>query len=270
MTPSDTLTQYTGFLTEARKLQQTHARSISLPIGMETENIHPKTLTDLTLLLQTHKIDYLVGSVHHVHGHPIDFDPPRYAEAERALGGTENLFLAYFDAQYELLRQAKPLVVGHFDLIRIFRHDFALSKPVWEKIRRNVDVIVEYGGLVEINSRAWKKGLRDAYPQRDILQVGVHNFPSFDCYTFLNRRPEILWLQYMISQNIKFTLSDDSHGPDDVGMYYDKLHAYLEEFAIDTVYYPALDSDGQVEVRALNGVLSHPFWNQEWPPKRGV
>lgn len=164
---------YSSFLTHARDLQTKYHSQISLLIGMETENIHPNTLSELSRLLSTHKIDYIVGSVHHVHGHPIDFDEPRYAKAEQALGGTENLFLAYFDAQHDLLVHAKPIVVGHFDLIRIFRHDFVLSDAVWEKIRRNVKVIVEYGGLVEINSRAWKKGLKDAYPQRDILQVSA-------------------------------------------------------------------------------------------------
>ncbi|KAJ3024315.1 histidinolphosphatase, partial [Rhizophlyctis rosea] len=170
MTPQDTTTQYTQFLLEAQHLQRLYSDKISLLIGMETENIHPSTLTDLSTLLATHKIDYLVGSVHHVNGYPIDFDELRYAEAESALGGTEELFLAYFDAQHDLLVHAKPPVVGHFDLIRIFRGEFELTGRCWEKIRRNVGVIREYGGLVEINSRAWKKGLRDAYPQRDILQ----------------------------------------------------------------------------------------------------
>lgn len=140
-------------------------------VGAETEHIHAQTLDELDDLRSSIPLDYVVGSVHHVKGHAIDFDLARYEKAEKDLGGTEALFSAYFDAQCEMLSHVNPLVVGHFDLIRMFRPDYPLSDDVWSKIRQNVDIIKGYGGLVEINSRAWKKGLRDAYPQRDILQV---------------------------------------------------------------------------------------------------
>lgn len=75
-----------------------------------------------------------------------------------------------------MLQTVKPEVVGHFDLVRIFSDqsvaDKTLLEPkVWELINRNIDHVVGYGGLFEINSRSWKKGLKDAYPQRDIIQV---------------------------------------------------------------------------------------------------
>ena len=41
---------------------------------------------------------------------------------------------------------------------------------------------------------------------------------------------------------VKFTISDDSHGPDDVGMHYDKLYQYLVEMGIDNVYIPCIES----------------------------
>ncbi|KAJ3055172.1 Enolase-phosphatase E1 [Rhizophlyctis rosea] len=238
LTPEDTTTLYTTFLSQANHLRQKYASQISLLVGIETENIHPTTLSELSTLLKTHpSISYTVGSVHHVQSHPIDFSEHLYTTAETALGGTENLFLAYFDAQYELLEKVKPTVVGHFDLVRIFRGGWELTERVWGKVRRNVGVIVGYGGLVEINSRAWKKGLRNAYPQRDILK-------------------------YMQSQGVKFTISDDSHGPADVGMHYDKLHGYLKEEGIDTLHFPALNAEGVLEVRAWENVLSCPSWNR--------
>jgi histidinol-phosphatase (PHP family) len=180
--PEDTGVTYAKFYEEARKFQEKYKSQITLLVGMETELIHSKTLDELEELRSRFKIDYIVGSVHHVLGHPIDFNHEMYSSAEQAArqnkeegseSPTEFLFREYFDAQYELLTRAKPDVIGHFDLVRIFRPDFPLSDAVWEKIRRNVAVIVEYGGLVELNSRAWKKNLPDAYPQRDILKVRV-------------------------------------------------------------------------------------------------
>ncbi|KAJ3302099.1 histidinolphosphatase [Kappamyces sp. JEL0829] len=189
------------------------ATALRLLVGMEIEWIHSNTLSELQALLDRYPLDYLVGSVHHVDGIPIDFSVELLAKAETQLGGTEQLFQAYFDAQHDMICKVQPKVVGHFDLIRMWRADFALSSAVWDQIKRNVEAILAYGGLVEINSRAWKKNLNSAYPLRDVLG-------------------------YMRDQGVRFTLSDDSHGPRDVGMYYDLLGPFLAEMGIDAVWIP--------------------------------
>ncbi|KAJ3278162.1 histidinolphosphatase [Borealophlyctis nickersoniae] len=247
LTPADTSEMFKAFVTHARTLQTKYQDKIKLYVGMETEHIHSHTLNELTQLQNDHTLDYIVGSVHHVHEIPIDFDQDRYtlAEAEAlklnpaVQSATDALFLAYFDAQHEMLVSAKPMVVGHFDLIRMYRPTHPLSPALWEKIDRNIDLIVSYGGLVEINSRAWKKGLTDAYPQRDILKR-------------------------MIAKGIRFTLSDDSHGPDDVGMHYNKLYAYLREMDINTLHAVGHDSDGNpsTTVQVFENALSHSFWRR--------
>jgi histidinol-phosphatase (PHP family) len=118
-----------------------------------------------------------VGSLHHVNSIPIDFSPELYVKAlDQAEGSLENLYKQYFDEQYIMLQTVRPEVVGHFDLIRIFADqsvaDSTLLLPkVWRRVVRNLEYVIAYGGLFEINSRSWKKGLRDAYPQRDIIQV---------------------------------------------------------------------------------------------------
>jgi len=86
----------------------------------------------------------------------------------------DSLYQAYFDLQYDIITQLQPKVIGHFDVIRMYTPDIVLSEKTWEKIRRNVDAINAYGGLIEVNSRAWKKGLVYAYPFKDILQVSIY------------------------------------------------------------------------------------------------
>lgn len=120
-----------------------------------------------------------MGSLHHVGSVPIDFSPELYQEALAQHGNDHAaLFAAYFDEQFVMLQAVRPEVVGHFDLIRIFAAAAApdttwwqKDKDLWNKIVRNVEFVINYGGLFEINSRAWKKGLVDAYPHRDIVQV---------------------------------------------------------------------------------------------------
>lgn len=106
---------------------------------------------------------------------PIDFDKSMYLEAQESCGGSEEaLFEAYFDAQYEML-QLMPPVVGHFDLIRLLStdHTFPLQvwAGVWEKVVRNVEFVVNYGGLFELNSASLRKGWDEPYPRRDMCEV---------------------------------------------------------------------------------------------------
>ncbi|KAJ3276527.1 histidinolphosphatase [Terramyces sp. JEL0728] len=217
----DLFKMYDEFYKEAREIQKTCP--INILVGMEIEWL--PSGVELEKLKQRYEFDLLVGSVHHVDTIPIDFDTEFYCKIEAQLGGTEQLFLRYFDIQYDMLTNVKPLIIGHFDLVRMYRHEFPLSKEVWGKINRNIDFIKSYGGLVELNSRGWKKAFKSAYPIKDILQV-------------------------MISKGISFTLSDDSHGPDDVGLYYDLLFDHIQEYGIEKIYYPYL-ANSKVEIKEI-------------------
>ena len=154
-------------------------------------------------------------------GIPIDYNESFVTKAEDNLSlkynsdqGTELLFIQYFESQYQMLKSIKPLVIGHFDLVRLFRPNFLLSQKVWNLIKRNVNFILGYGGLVELNSRSLKKKLPHPYPFKDILE-------------------------FMVSVNVKFTLSDDSHGPSEVGLHYDQLYKVLLDNNIKSIWIPS-------------------------------
>lgn len=61
---------------------------------------HHSCTQDAAALVQRHKLDYLVGSVHHVGGIPIDFSEEMYLRAAEKAGGLDHLFCNYFDQQY--------------------------------------------------------------------------------------------------------------------------------------------------------------------------
>jgi len=137
-------------------------------------------------LQSQYKFDFFVGSVHHVNAIPIDFDRQMYLRALADVGGTEDkLFEAYFDAQYEMLTQLRPAVVGHWDLIRLFSEN--PTKPlaeygsgVWNRVVRNVDFVLSYRGLTELNSASFRKGWDEPYPRRDLAKVSC--ITSFKVY----------------------------------------------------------------------------------------
>ena len=145
---------------------------------MEIDWIRPSSLDVIQGLLKKYPFDLFIGSVHHVHGIPIDYDKKMYLEARETSGGTdEKLAEDYFDLQYEMLQALKPPIVGHFDLIRLLSDDpeasFVQWPGVWQKILRNLDFIVDYGGLVELNSAGLRKGMSEPYPKAEICKVGT-------------------------------------------------------------------------------------------------
>ena len=164
------------FYVEATRLREKYASQIDILIGFEAEWIRPNSLRLFLELLNKHDFDLFVGSVHHVHTIAIDFDKPTNHEARKVAGGTdERLFEDYFDAQYDMLQQLKPPVVGHFDLIRLYSdepdHSMRELDGVWNKVKRNLGFIAGYGGLLELNSAALRKGMAQPYPATDICQV---------------------------------------------------------------------------------------------------
>ncbi|KDQ12419.1 hypothetical protein BOTBODRAFT_189161 [Botryobasidium botryosum FD-172 SS1] len=225
LTPQDLSTTFDAFIAEASRLRTTYADRISLLVGLETEYITPADLDALELLLTHHRprIDYIVGSVHHVHGFSFDFDAPTYEAALRSFTATSDdpastlrpFLNAYFDAQHDIITRFQPEIIGHLDLCRLFRPAHRLDRwpDVWAKVDRNVRAAIAYGALFEFNAAAFRKpGWETAYPGRDVVQL-------------------------ILGHGGKFALSDDSHGPHAVGLHYDKLYAYLRDLGISEIWY---------------------------------
>jgi histidinol-phosphatase (PHP family) len=216
-------------------LRAKYADKINILIGFEGEWIRPSYKDLIEELASNPNIDYFMGSIHHVHGIPIDYDAGLYVKARDAAGGTdERLFEDYFDSQYEMLQALKPKVVGHFDLIRLLsdepNRDLRQIDSVWERAVRNLKLIVEQGGLMEINSSALRKGLKEPYPGRSV------------CEEYLK-------------MGGKLTLSDDSHGITHVGTNFVRAFDYLESLGVKELF--LLESDGvKAQSRKNVGVRS--------------
>ena len=169
-------TNEAAYVKEALRLRHKYRSQIEIPLGFECDWIRPESQDLIERSIKTHAFDYFVGSVHHVHTIPIDYDAQMYADAKDKAGGTdEKLFEDYFDAQFAMLKAIQPPVVGHFDLIRLKSANpngsFKTMSAVWGRIIRNLEFVASYGGILEINTAALRKGMTEPYPQREICQV---------------------------------------------------------------------------------------------------
>ena len=167
---------FDDFYHEAIRLRDKYASDIDILIGMEIDWIRSDSRNLIQALIDKYQLDLFVGSVHHVHAIPIDYSHEFFRDAQRRSDGLiEKLYEDYFDHQHDMLKALKPHVVGHLDLIRLKSDNpngsFKPYPRVWEKILRNVDLIVGYGGVIELNSAALRKGTNGPYPNEEICKV---------------------------------------------------------------------------------------------------
>lgn len=193
--------QFDAFVAEAHRLKALYASRIKLLVGAETEFITHADVDGLSALLRRHagKIEYLVGSVHHVNELPIDFDKATYLRAidrcrqDEGMGlssgvdetasaranseetATATLLERYLDAQYELLTKVKPEIIGHMDLCRLYtpKVTFGDFPAALAKLKRNIACACGYGALFEFNAAAFRKGWETAYPGTDVVEVSL-------------------------------------------------------------------------------------------------
>jgi len=253
--------KFEQFYQHAKKLQKEKIENgckTHFLVGLEVEGINDAHIDYTTKLLNKFEFDMIVGSVHYVKEIPIDFDRKSWELARDACGGDiRSLFKEYFELQYKVLTKLKPIVVGHFDLIRLFckeddfddttgfhMKDIILSRDwpeVWKLIIRNLEFVKSYGGIIEFNSAAIRKGWETPYPKLDISQAVVDHCDG------------------------RFCLSDDSHSVAQVGLNYHKVLEYIKVLKLQKIYYLDLDVESMrpvVKEKLVDQVASCGFWKQ--------
>lgn len=217
--------------------------------------------------------------MHYTKTVPIDYDRAMYEKARDLAGGSDELlYEAYLDEQLDMLQQLRPLVVGHFDLIRLKSDDpersFKTWPGVWAKVLRNLDFVASYGGILEINGAAIRKGMSEPYPKAEICKVRMlcgHMGLCLYFYHFSN-----VHIQEFIARRGRFCLSDDSHGVDQISLNFHKVLEFLESTGILTLHYlrlaesseqsPAPDARfprTRVGAMSIDDVKQLAFWKTE-------
>ncbi len=198
-------------------------------VGLETEFIHSSDLEQISKLRIRFPVDFCIGSLHHVNCIPIDFSASLWQKASDGFANTTLFFEAYFDQQHILLQNQRPEIVGHLDLILLFcpfQIELMSIQSVAAKITRNIALVNSYGGLFELNSSAFRKGWDTAYPKSDVVKE-------------------------IQAQGGRFCLSDDSHGPQQIGMNYSRLKLYIQEMQISELWYLGRRENGHIHFKTM-------------------
>ncbi|KAJ3865533.1 histidinol phosphate phosphatase H [Lentinula novae-zelandiae] len=247
--------QFDAFIYEAHRLKARYASQITLLVGLETDYITSIDLDQLDALLERNRgrIEYIVGSIHHVGEIPIDFDVDTFKKSLAQQPGTsenermENFLCRYFDVQFHVLQRFHPEIIGHLDLCRLYHPEIRLSdySRSWKRLKRNISYAIEYGALFEVNAAAFRKNWNTAYPAEDLLKV-------------------------ILQDGGRLALSDDSHGPHAVGLNYRRLLEYLRREGVSELWYLQVSESPNKVGRNIQAVKApgewwnHPFWNKQW------
>lgn len=223
--PDGLVAAFEAYTAHARELRERVRDRLDLLVGFETERLPPGDWAQRMRELRARVApDYIVGSVHDVDGHVIDFSADQTREVAGELGGVEALQLRYFDAVIDLVQTLRPEVVGHIDLIRKFDGPTpAFSKAVMRRIELALEAVRAAGGVLEVNCATHRRGLGPVYPLPEILararQLGIG-----------------------------VTLGDDSHGAHDVGVGLDASMSAIAAAGYREVCYFAHGASGATEL----------------------
>lgn len=153
-----------------------------------------------------YSFEYIVGSVHHLHDISIDSSFEEFEVAMAVAGGLEPLAIHYYETVARMVEALKPEVVGHLDLIRKNAGPYGPvdTPPIRRAALDALEVIRQHGGILDLNTAGYRKGLGSPYPAPWLVQEA-------------NR------------QGVPFCFGDDSHSPADVGAGIADARAYLLE-----------------------------------------
>ena len=149
------------------------------------------------------KVDYLIGSVHFLKNKNDmwGFDNPEFIGVYESKD-IDTIWLEYFDAIKSMAKTQLFDIVGHFDLIKVFR--FLPKKDIRILANDALKQIKKSGMVLEINPAGLRKPIGETYPSKQLLELAYE-------------------------MNIDITFGSDAHEIEQVGFKYDEVVSLAKE-----------------------------------------
>ncbi len=144
-------------------------------------------------------VDYLIGSVHFLEG--WGFDNPEFI-GKWEEQNIDEIWQKYFDTIEEMAKSKLFNIVGHLDLIKVFK--FMPKNNIVEMATKALNAIKEADMVLELNVSGYRKKVQEAYPSRALLELAF-------------------------SLNIPITFSSDAHKPEQVSLYSNEITALAKD-----------------------------------------
>lgn len=175
--------------------KERYKNDIKILFGYEVDYL-PGHIDDRVLRA---KVDYLIGSVHFID--KWSFDNPEFIAGWKNKD-IDEIWQAYFEATEAMARSGKFDIVGHLDLIKVFK--FMPKKNVRLLAKDALHAIKRSNMVLEVNTAGLRKPVGELYPSRELLE---------EAYAL----------------DIPITFSSDAHAVEQVGFGYDVATALVKD-----------------------------------------
>jgi len=145
------------------------------------------------------KVDYLIGSVHFID--KWSFDNPEFISGYKDRD-IDEIWKAYFEATEAMAKSGKFDIVGHLDLIKVFK--FMPKQDTRLLAKHALQAIKKANMVLELNTAGLRKPIGEVYPSRSLLEE------AYDL-------------------DIPITFASDAHTVEQVGFGYDKVISLAKE-----------------------------------------
>jgi histidinol-phosphatase (PHP family) len=179
---------------KARELSQ----DVELRLGIEVDFV-PDREEQMDRFATALPYDYVIGSVHRVEGEEVD----RYPDTDiYNRWNTYDLYEAYYENVRKAALSGRFDILGHPDLIKIFRH--FPQRDITGMLEETADAVAESGIVVDVNAAGLRKPVGEIYPSR-------------------------LFLEMFYRRGVPIILSSDAHAPEEVAAGYDESLALVRD-----------------------------------------
>jgi len=169
------------------KAKEKYSDEINILLGYEVDWL-PGHMDDRVLNAD---VDYLIGSVHFID--KWSFDNPEFIAGWKNKD-IDEIWKAYFEATEAMAKSGKFDIVGHLDLIKVFKF---MPKQDTRILAKNALQTIKRSNMVlEVNTAGLRKPVGELYPSRALLE---------EAYAL----------------DIPITFSSDAHAVDQIGLGYD-------------------------------------------------
>ncbi|WP_078546003.1 histidinol-phosphatase [Litchfieldia alkalitelluris] len=186
--------------------QQAWNQQIDVKMSIEMDYT-PGKHQEMKEFIKAYDFDYVIGSIHWVDDFGIDLAEYRKEWDRRDLFNT---YEKYFDQVVTLAESNLFDIVGHLDLVKIFKYIPNDVEFLLHQYDRATTALANSKTCVEISTAGLRKPIGELYPDPRLLQM------CFD-------------------KKIPIVLSSDAHVPGDVGADYDQAIDLAKSIGYDSL-----------------------------------
>ena len=178
---------------EILNLKEKYINDIDIRLGYEVDFMSNPKYMEKSIL--NSNVDYLIGSVHFLNEDNSlwGFDNPAFIKTYETTN-IDKIWQDYFDAIEAMAKTNYFNIVGHLDLIKVFK--YLPKKDIKLMATNAIKAIKKSNMVLEINAAGLRKPIKEAYPSKELLELAFE-------------------------YDIEITFGSDAHSIEQVGFGYD-------------------------------------------------